>query len=556
MEPLLRVEQLQISFKNETGTALVIPDISFSVFENEFVAIVGESGSGKSLTALSVMQLLPPNAIQKGVVFFKGKNISKSEEQNIKNIRGKEISMIFQEPMTSLNPLLTCGNQITEVLVRHLSLSKKDAAKKALSLFTTVELPDPSAMLHRYPHEISGGQKQRVMIAMAMACDPALIIADEPTTALDVLVQANILSLLKKISVEKGLSVLLITHDLGIVADVADKLIVMQKGTIVEEGRAKEVLTAPKHVYTKALMACRPSANDKYYFLPEMKDLMIQERVQLLHKPLFEQHEKIILEVKDLEILYSKKSGIFSHTVFQKVVNKVSFQVHEKEIVGLVGESGCGKTTIGKAILKLIEVSSGSILLEEKDLTVMSEKEMRPLRKKLQVVFQDPYSSLNPLIKIGDAIAEPLKVHGIGKNAADRKKMVMEMLNKLELSEEHYNRYPHEFSGGQRQRICIARALILQPSFVIFDESVSALDVSIQAQVLNIISRLKEEMNFSAIFISHDLSVVHHLCDRILVMHKGVIVESGNADNIYNSPKHSYTKKLVNAIPGKDLMAG
>ncbi len=552
MEPLLHVDHLQVSFQNGNDLTVVIPNISFSIHKGEFVAIVGESGSGKSLTALSIIQLLPPNVIMQGSVYFKGENISSLSVKKINKIRGKEIGIIFQEPMTSLNPLLTCGTQITEVLEAHLSLSSRAAKKKAVELFTLVELPDPSAMLFRYPHEISGGQKQRVMIAMAMACDPLLLIADEPTTSLDVSVQATILSLLKKISAQRGLAVLLISHDLGLVADVADKLIVMQRGQILEEGIAKMVLSDPQHIYTKALLACRPSANNPHFFLPEMNDLMNQN-FQVQPKPASKERNKIILQVKDLELMYSKKNGLFRQTVYNKAVNKVSFEVYEHEIVGLVGESGCGKTTIGKAILKLADIYAGSVLLEGNDITNISQKTMRPFRKKIQFVFQDPYSSLNPSMKIGDAITEPLAVHRIGKNLAERKQMVMEMLKKLELSEEHYHRYPHEFSGGQRQRICIARALILKPSFVVFDEVVSALDVSIQAQVLNIISRLKEEMDFSAIFISHDLSVVHYLCDRILVMRKGEIVESGDAETIYRHPQHPYTQKLVNAIPGKQL---
>jgi len=568
MQPLLSIRSLSIDFKNGEQQTAAVKQIGFDVAPGELVAIVGESGSGKSITALSVLQLLPKQAQLKGEILFGAKqqvDLMQLPAGKMPAIRGNEIAMIFQEPMTSLNPVFTCGYQVMEAIQLHQKVTAKIARQKTIELFEQVKLPDPANMLNRYPHEISGGQKQRVMIAMAMSCNPALLIADEPTTALDVTVQKNILELIRSLQQKNNMGVIFITHDLGVVADIADKILVMYKGEIVEQGNAKDILQAPQHPYTKALLACRPAANAKGKRLPVVRDFIgvqntdsdrsVDDKTDLPNQyQEFVAGTAPVLNIKNLTVSFPVKKNIFGKaTQFFAAVDDVSFAVNKGDIVGLVGESGCGKTTLGRTILQLIKPSSGEILLDGKDLAALPASTLRTMRKDLQIVFQDPYGSLNPRISIGEAIMEPLKVHGLLPGNKQRKEKVMELLQKVNLDTTHFNRYPHEFSGGQRQRICIARALALNPSFLIFDESVSALDVSVQAQVLNLLNDLKNEFGFTAIFISHDLSVVHYICNRIMVMHKGKIVEEGTADQVYLQPVHPYTQTLVNAIPGKGM---
>ena len=562
MHPLLQIKNLHIEFVQDAIPVPAVQNISFNVTRGKLIAIVGESGSGKSVTALSVLQLLPKQANFKGEILFStdGMNQSKLHTLPIKEInkfRGNKIAMIFQEPMTSLNPAFTCGNQVMETIMQHHKLTKKEAKQQTIALFRQVELPEPESMIDRYPHQISGGQKQRVMIAMAMSCNPDLLIADEPTTALDVRVQKNILQLIKNLQQQNNLSVLLITHDLGLVADLADEIIVMYKGQIVEQGNATEILNDPQHPYTRALLACRPGPNAKGKKLAVLKDFLEPAKTEnIITEPANKKivHDRSVLSVKELEVYFPSTKNIFGKTtsVF-KAVDNVSFEIMKGEIVGLVGESGCGKTTLGRAILQLIKPTAGKIILNGRDITAITPTELRAARKDLQIVFQDPYGSLNPRICIGDAILEALKVHQLYDNNKIRRERVIDMLGKVELSADHFKRYPHQFSGGQRQRICIARALVLDPSFLIFDEAVSALDVSVQASILNLVNELKAELDFTAIFISHDLSVVHYISDRILVMNKGKIIEEGNAADVFFHPKMEYTQQLIDAIPGKKL---
>jgi peptide/nickel transport system ATP-binding protein len=575
--PLLDITNLEVNFKTEEDLVKAIHGISFSVTKGETVAVVGESGSGKSVTALSALQLIPqpPAFYPNGVIHFTRKDgtvidLLKASAKELQTIRGNEIAMIFQEPMTSLNPVFTCGMQVMEAIQLHQKVNKEEAKNRTLQLFEKVKLPNPAVILNRYPHQLSGGQKQRVMIAMAMSCNPSLLIADEPTTALDVTVQKTILQLIKELQQETGMGVLFITHDLGVVHDIADKIVVMYKGNIVEQGTVQEIFQQPQHPYTKALLACRPALHPKGKRLPVVSDFLEVENTADSHQPIVvseNPNSKIpipnspyttpLLQIQNLNVWFPEQRKLFGKpSSFIKAVNDVSFDVFAGETLGLVGESGCGKTTLGRAVLRLVDATSGTILLNGENILTKSADAFKKQRKDLQIVFQDPYSSLNPRISIGDAITEPMLVHQLQPNKKRAKEKVMELLEKVNLSSEHFKRYPHEFSGGQRQRIVIARALALHPSFIVWDESVSALDVSVQAQVLNLLNDLKKEFNFTSIFISHDLSVVRYICDRIIVMNKGKIEEMGPAEDVYFSPQTTYTRQLLASIPGQTVQVG
>lgn len=567
MHPLLCIKNLSLDFIAESGTVNALKDISFFVNKGEVVALVGESGSGKSVTALSILQLLasPPAKFTAGEILFSENgsqpiDLLKKNWNEIQGIRGNKIAMIFQEPMTSLNPVLTCGDQVMEAILVHTKNTKAAAKQQTISWFEKVKLPNPESVFNRYPHQLSGGQKQRVMIAMAMCCAPSLLICDEPTTALDVTVQKIILQLIKELQQQSGMGVIFITHDLGVVAEIADRAIVMYKGEIVEENNVKEIFFNPQHPYTKALLACRPVNHERGKRLPVVSDFLPStENSQgpaietLKFENTFVDHKllpAVLLKAEHLSVHFPIKKTLFGKAVaFTKAVDDVSFEIYKGETLGLVGESGCGKTTLGRTLLRLIEPTSGKIIYNGIDLTAKGKTELQSLRKDVQIIFQDPYSSLNPRITIGAAIAEPIKVHSLLSTDKKRKERVIELLEKVNLKAEHFDRYPHEFSGGQRQRIVIARALALNPSFIVCDESVSALDVSVQAQVLNLLNDLKKEFGFTAIFISHDLSVVRYISDRIMVMNKGEIVECGMADEIYFNPQSDYTKKLLASIP-------
>jgi len=562
MLPLVQIKNLSISFAQDDKIIDAVKKISFNIPRGKITALIGESGSGKSVTALSFLQLLPAQAKLSGNMLFSEDGTTTEDLLNssipaMQQLRGNKIAMIFQEPMTSLNPVHTCGVQVMEALMLHKKITKAAAKEATIELFKKVELPMPEQMINRYPHQISGGQKQRVMIAMAMSCDPALLIADEPTTALDVRVQKNILLLLKKLQAENGMGILLITHDLSLVADVADEIAVMYKGEIVEAGIAKQILATPQHIYTKALLACLPTVKSKGTRLAVIADYLNDNISVVKELPVGNliPSSEIILKVENLSVSFPTNKNIFGKTLLQyKAVDDVSFTVNKNETVGLVGESGCGKTTLGRAILNLIKPTTGNIYFKEKNIAKATDAEMRLIRKELQIVFQDPYGSLNPRLSIGDAITEPMKVHSPTSTQNSRKEKAMHLLEEVNLNTSFFNRFPHQFSGGQRQRICIARALALEPNFLIFDESVSALDVSVQAQVLNLINDLKAAHNFTSIFISHNLAVIHYISDRIMVMKNGKIIESGTSDEVIFSPKQAYTKELLNAIPNSKLI--
>ena len=557
-KPLLSINNLEISFKNEGGYKAVIKNISYDLHENEILGIVGESGSGKSVSSLAIMGLLPVHIskVSEGTIVFDGKNVAHLSESELQNLRGNEIAMIFQEPMSSLNPSLKCGFQVQEILLQHTKLSNSDAKAETLLLFEKVKLPNPEILFEKYPHEISGGQKQRVMIAMAIACKPQLLIADEPTTALDVTVQKEIIQLLGDIQQETGMSIIFISHDLSLVSEIAHRVLVMYKGEIVEQGEVKQIFRNPEHNYTKALIASRPSLNFRLKRLPTIQDFLsndinpeivtLDNRLQF-HDKLYSQEP--ILEVINVEKEYFSTAGFFGKKSGFKAVNDVSFKLYEGETLGLVGESGCGKSTLGNAILQLDKATSGQILYRGQDITKLGSAEIKKLRKEIQIIFQDPYSSLNPRIPVGKAIMEPMQVHGLYKNDKERKAKTIEILERVGLGGEYFNRYPHEFSGGQRQRIGIARTIALQPKLIVCDESVSALDISVQAQVLNLLNELKENFGFTYIFISHDLAVVKYMSDQVLVMNKGKIEEIADADELYANPQKEYTKKLIEAIP-------
>ena len=561
---LLQVENLRVSFKNEEKQYIeTVKGISFSIPVNTTVALVGESGSGKSVTSLATMGLLPPESSQIALdskILFEGKNLLDLPRREMRKKCGKDIAMIFQEPMSSLNPVFTVGSQIAEILQLHLGMSRKQARARALELLIEVGIPSPETKIDTYPGQLSGGQQQRVMIAMAIACKPKLLIADEPTTALDVTIQKQILDLLESLRKKHQMSMLFITHDLALVGEIADQVIVMRHGQIREQGRVKDVLERPQDVYTKALLHCRPQLSKRPMRLPMISDFMQQkgddyiethtidvESLQQRSRGLTGQ-EEIILDVRDLKKSFYSRKGLFGKQEFQ-AVKGVSFQLAKGKTLGLVGESGSGKTTIGLLLMRLQEATGGKALFEGQDILAMSEKEFARYQRKIQIIFQNPYASLNPRFTVGQILMEPMQVHGIGANDAERKQMALELLERVSLPAQAFYRYPHEFSGGQRQRIAIARCLTLKPEVLICDESVSALDVSVQAQVLNLLQDLQDEFGLSYIFISHDLSVVKYISDQIMVMNQGNLVEIANSDDLYQSPQHEYTKRLLSAIP-------
>ncbi|MFN0022024.1 MAG: ABC transporter ATP-binding protein [Pirellulaceae bacterium] len=596
MSALLEIDDLATYFYTETGVVKAVDHITLKIEEGKTLGIVGESGSGKSVTSFSVMKLLAgAGKIVSGKISLLGRDLVRLPEPEMRQVRGKEISMIFQEPMTSLNPVFTVGYQVMEAILLHQNISKQEARKKTIDLFREVGIPDPEGRIDSYPHQMSGGQKQRVMIAMALSCNPRLLIADEPTTALDVTIQAQILDILRKLRDERGMSVLFITHDLGVIAEIADDVAVMFQGKVVEYGKVLDIFENPKHPYTKGLLACKPRLDTKYKILPTVADYMetkevdgevkviekkvtaerLQEletkgRGRLLH-PLsrlkeighpweegqhapdtktVKEQERPLLAVTDLKVHFPIRKGILLRTVGHvKAVDGISFDIYRGQTLGLVGESGCGKTTAGRAILRLIEPDGGRVVYEGIDLAQLRSGDMRRMRRKLQIIFQDPYGSMNPRMTIESSLTEPMYIHKLGTSGQERRDKAVALLEEVGMKPEHLRRYPHEFSGGQRQRICIARALAVEPEFIVCDESVSALDVSVQAQVLNLLKRLQEKRGLTYIFISHDLSVVKFMSDMMAVMNAGKIVEFGPSENIYAHPKEDYTRRLIDATP-------
>ncbi|WP_212511459.1 ABC transporter ATP-binding protein [Acinetobacter seifertii] len=561
--PLLHIENLRVSFKGEDKQFIeTVKGISFDIPANTTVALVGESGSGKSVTSLATMGLLPigqSKIDEKSKIVFEGQDLLSLSRKDMRKICGKDIAMIFQEPMSSLNPVFTVGNQIAEVLCLHMGMSRKQARQRVLELLKEVGIPSPETKIDAYPNQLSGGQQQRVMIAMAIACEPKLLIADEPTTALDVTIQKQIIDLLESLRQRRQMSMLFITHDLALVGEIADQVIVMRHGEIREQGLAEQVLEQPKDVYTRALLYCRPQMSQRPYRLPVTSDFMRQEDNILVEQSFdvseipqrkrgLNGDEQIVLEVKDLKKSFYSRKGLFGKEEFQ-AVKGVSFKLAKGKTLGLVGESGSGKTTVGLLLMRLHEATGGEAFIEGKDILSLTEKEFAKYQRKIQIIFQNPYASLNPRFTIGQILLEPMQIHNIGKDDAERKQIALGLLERVNLPEEAYYRYPHEFSGGQRQRIAIARCLTLKPEILICDESVSALDVSVQAQVLNLLQDLQDEFGLSYIFISHDLSVVKYISDQVMVMNHGEVVEIANSDELYAHPQHDYTKRLLQAIP-------
>ena len=565
MSPLLEINNLSIDFLSESGNTRAVDGISLRLGRGETLGIVGESGSGKSVTALSVMRLLPapPAHIRTGQILYYADqtpvDLLQLPDKDMQHIRGADIAMIFQEPMTSLNPVFRCGHQVTEALQLHRKMDFQTARAATLELFDRVKLPEPARIFEAYPHQISGGQKQRVMIAMAMSCNPKLMIADEPTTALDVTVQKAILDLMRELREASGLSMLFISHDLGVISEICDRVAVMFRGKIVEEGTAQEILQHPQHPYTRGLVACRPSLHRRLRRLPTVPDFLentgfearvvtpaeTTARAEALYS------EAPLLEVKNLQVRFPKKKNWLGQpTEWLNAVDQVSFEVYPGETFGLAGESGCGKTTLGRSIARLTTAQNGTVLYKGVDLQQLTPEALLPFRREIQVVFQDPYSSLNPRMSIGDAIMEPMQVHHLHESKRIRRQKTIELLETVGLQADHFQRYPHEFSGGQRQRICVARALALEPRLLICDEMVSALDVSVQATVLNLLLELREKLGLTYLFISHDLSVIKQMCDRVLIMNRGKIEELGFPDAVYQNPEKEYVRRLIEAIPG------
>ena len=566
MSTLLEISNLEIDFHTRRELVHAVQGVSLDLDRGDVLGIVGESGSGKSVTALSIMQLLPsPPAIIKGgsIHFYQQDkaeptDLLKLQKNEIQQIRGKKIAMIFQEPMTSLNPVFTCGSQVAEMLMLHKKLKTAEAKSQTLELFNKVGLPDPNRIYKAYPHQLSGGQKQRVMIAMAISCEPDLLIADEPTTALDVTVQKTILDLLLKLKEESGLSMIFISHDLGVIAEICNKVVVMRNGKVVEHGEVKQVLNSPEHAYTKGLLACRPTLNHKLKRLPTISDYVEKESVKakVISKKEIEVRNHAladqapILKVENLLVRYPSRKNWYGKTLeWLHAVDSVSFDVYPGETFGLAGESGCGKTSLGRAIARLTQAHSGTIRYEKNSLLELSEEAFKPFRKEIQVVFQDPYSSLNPRMTVGEAIMEPMKVHNLYENKSERQEKTIELLQTVGLEADHFKRYPHEFSGGQRQRICIARALSLDPKFLICDEMVSALDVSVQATILNLLMDLQDQYGLTYLFISHDLSVIKQMCDRLMVMNNGKVEALGIVEEVFDAPPTPYVRRLIESIP-------
>jgi peptide/nickel transport system ATP-binding protein len=602
--PLLEISNLRTYFYAEHGTVRAVDDVSLRVEEGRTLGIVGESGSGKSVTSFSVMRLLAgAGKIEPGSrIALLGRDLVGLPESEMRKVRGQDVSMIFQEPMTSLNPVFTVGSQVMEAILIHQKVTKQQARQRTIELFREVGIPDPEQRIDSYPHQLSGGQKQRVMIAMALSCNPKLLIADEPTTALDVTIQAQILDILRHLRDTRGMSILFITHDLGVIAEIADDVAVMFRGKIVEYGPVVQIFESPRHPYTRGLLACRPRPDSEFRLLPTVSDFMevseadggveIREkrvppereqefrtggRGRLLHPhselklhrhggleagkpPLAADAEfiaegtKPLLSVRDLKVHFPIRKGIFLRVVGHvKAVDGVSFNVYRGQTLGLVGESGCGKTTAGRAILRLIEPDEGEVLYNGVNVRSLGSSAMRQMRRKMQIIFQDPYGSMNPRMTIESTLMEPMVIHGLGKNARDRRDRAVALLEEVDMKAEHLRRYPHEFSGGQRQRICIARSLAVEPEFIVCDESVSALDVSVQAQVLNLLKRLQQTRHLTYIFISHDLSVVKFMADMMAVMNTGKFVEFGPSDAIYAEPREEYTRRLIAATPNDSL---
>ncbi|MEX0798723.1 MAG: ABC transporter ATP-binding protein [Bacteriovoracaceae bacterium] len=560
---LLSVRDLTVDFNTPEGVVRAVNGVSFDVPKGKTIGLVGESGSGKSVTSLAAMRLIPdpPGKITGGQILFEGKDLVQAKEEQMRRIRGNDISMIFQEPMSALNPVFKVGDQIAEVLTLHKGMNKKQAWQKSEDLLDQVGIPDPKVSLQKYPHEMSGGQKQRVCIAIAIACEPKLLIADEPTTALDVTIQKQVLDLMFDLQEKYKMGMLFITHDLSVIADIADDVVVMYRSNLVEKNDTKKIFTGAQHPYTKGLLACRPSLDKNPPRLLTVSDFMDEEgreikvdeeKLKTAARVKRDDLEKnpVLLETKDLHMHFPIKGGIFGRTVDHfRAVNGVSLQVQKGKTLGLVGESGCGKTTLGRTILRLLEPTSGQIFYDGVDLTKLDKNQMREMRSRMQIIFQDPYSSLNPRMTIGETLLEPMQLHKIGANKAEKVDRAKWLMNKVGMPAAALSRYPHEFSGGQRQRICIARALAVNPEFIICDESVSALDVSVQAQVLNLLLDLQDEFGLTYIFISHDLSVVNFISDDVAVMKAGKIVEMDKAFKVYHNPENDYTKALLSAIP-------